>query len=182
MADPLTSIFNNKENHNINCNAREHTAGNEKWTYKPVCLLWCLLSWSERENLRSQSLKSHWYGFSPWRKTQTPFENDTGSGYLIKGNLSSWDWRGPQVPQALRWSMLVWPCQFRCVVKGPPIHGLTVSDWRLGGALGEWGWSLTSQLEVNGNPDSGVWDQGHIPLWHCKGWVSCGFLIVKWGQ
>lgn len=66
MADPLTSLFHNKENHKINRNPREHTASNEKGTYKPVCLLWCLLSWSERENLRSQSLKSHWYGFSPW--------------------------------------------------------------------------------------------------------------------
>lgn len=27
---------------------------------KPVCLLWCLLSWSERENLRPQSVNSHW--------------------------------------------------------------------------------------------------------------------------
>lgn len=66
MADPLTSILNNKENHKINHDPREHTASNEKGAYKPVCLLWCLLSWSERENLRSQSLKSHWYGFSPW--------------------------------------------------------------------------------------------------------------------
>lgn len=33
--------------------------------FTPVCRLWCRFSWSERENLRSQSLKSHWYGFSP---------------------------------------------------------------------------------------------------------------------
>lgn len=36
----------------------------------PVCRLWCRFSWSERENLRSQSLKSHWYGFSPAKYQQ----------------------------------------------------------------------------------------------------------------
>lgn len=46
---------------------------NTKSCNKPVCRLWCRFSWSERENLRSQSLKSHWYGFSPWRK-QVSFE------------------------------------------------------------------------------------------------------------
>ena len=56
MADPLTPILNNKKNHKINNDPREHTASNEKGAYKPVCLLWCLLSWSERENLRSLSL------------------------------------------------------------------------------------------------------------------------------
>ena len=42
MADPLTPILNNKKNHKINNDPREHTASNEKGAYKPVCLLWCL--------------------------------------------------------------------------------------------------------------------------------------------
>lgn len=38
---------------------------------KPVCLRWCRFSWSDREKLWPQSVKSHWYGFSPGQRHGT---------------------------------------------------------------------------------------------------------------
>lgn len=43
--------------------------GGRRRVSEPVCLLWCLFSWSEREKLWPQSVKSHWYGFSPGTNT-----------------------------------------------------------------------------------------------------------------
>lgn len=48
---------------------------------KPVCLLWWRFSWSDREKLWPQSVKSHWYGFSPGHRQKTRIKGTPSSAH-----------------------------------------------------------------------------------------------------
>lgn len=88
------------------------------------------LVWTRKPSLTVLEVTLVW--FLTLGKTHIPFENDTGNGNLVKGNLSYWDWRDPKMPKALRWSLLGWCCRLQCEVKGPPVCRLMHNACRVG--------------------------------------------------
>lgn len=84
----LSFMFNNKENHEINPSPREH--GWQQWEVNLQTCMSPLVSfelvWTRKPSLTVLEVTLVW--FLTLGKTHILFENDTGKGDLVKGNLS----------------------------------------------------------------------------------------------